>query len=122
MQIHCCYVEPDGVFYNPGQLGRRRFSIRWSGGGTFPRITPCSVTLEQLGTILVYTFPLHLSNASITVLPLAPRPIFPLTRRTPKKLSSTSMSPESGDFVSHSSAIISRISVKVDTYFNRVTI
>jgi hypothetical protein len=35
------------------------------------------------------------------VLQLAPRPLFPLTRRAPKKLSSISISPKIGDSISH---------------------
>ena len=40
------------------------------------------------------------------VLPLAPGPLLRFTRRAPKKLSSTSISPEIGDSISHSSAIL----------------
>ncbi len=73
---------------------------------TLPRITACNVALEQLGIIFVYTLPLRFNNPKTMVFPEAPRPLFPLTRRAPKKLSSTSISPESGDFSSHSSAIL----------------
>ena len=43
------------------------------------------------------------------VFPPAPRPLFPLTRPAPKKLSSTSTSPDKGDSIAHFSAILSRI-------------
>jgi hypothetical protein len=62
------------------------------------------VALEQLGTIFVYTLPLRLSNPKTMVLPLAPGPLLRFTRRAPKKLSSTSISPEIGDSISHSSS------------------
>ena len=39
----------------------------------------------------------------------APRPLLPLIRRAPKKLSSTSTSPEKGDWVSKNSAMRYRI-------------
>ena len=76
---------------------------------TLPRITACSVALEQLGTIFMYTLPLRLSNPKTMVFPPAPRPLFPLTRPAPKKLSSTSTSPDKGDSIAHFSAILSRI-------------
>ena len=52
---------------------------------TLPRITACSLALEQLGTIFVYTLPLRFNNPNTMVLPLAPRPRLPLVRRAPKK-------------------------------------
>ena len=72
---------------------------------TLPRITACSVSLEQLGTIFVYTLPLRFNNPNTMVLPLAPRPLLPLVRQAPKKLLSTSISPENGESYSHSKAI-----------------
>ncbi len=41
---------------------------------------PCSVVLEQSGTISVYTFPSRLSSPNTMVLPHAPRPRLPRTR------------------------------------------
>lgn len=37
---------------------------------------PCSVALEQSGTIYVYTLPSRLSNPNTMVLPDAPQPCF----------------------------------------------
>ena len=79
---------------------------------TLPRITACRVALEQLGIIFVYTLPLRFNSPKTMVLPEAPRPLFPLTRRAPKKLSSTSISPENGDSNSHSRAILFLINSK----------
>ena len=79
---------------------------------TLPLIVSFNVALEQLGTIFVYTLPLRLNNPKTMVFPPAPRPLFPRVRRAPKKLSSTSISPEKGDSSSHSLAIHSLTNFK----------